>query len=320
MNLKNLFLKLFLGALLLWPLACTKESEDFRPVSEINLLVSNEKFEKVSGATIAIFENISDYENASQSRIYNKAYKVITSNSEGMATFELQPDRQYYIIVTCFDAKRNIRLTNIGTSALIKPLPKRSRIHLEMILYPENGNVIFYTTMLNKVPIDITISEKVSQKFEKFDLSLVYTATSLPTISSEQVLKIQREPGIYTYYARSKSGCVWIGEFKAENAKTILIDLTQCQTGTVSFFTPAVNDSLFPLSIKLNRDEINGQLNASRQTMNCADEKSNSYTTTLKYGLYTYLIKSASGRCVWTGNFTVTDGDCLIIPIEECSK
>ena len=306
---------LFFYVLLL--LGCAKESNEFRPISEINLYVYDERMQKVNGGSIAFFEQLSDYEYAIETRELIKANKVFYCNEKGEAKFELEPDKNYFMLVSHFDLERNIRLSNVGVSDLIKPLQSRTKIYIKLVIKPENGNIVFYSKDKNKIPLEISIKDLSLNKTDNYILNNTYKLQTSPTVLSDNILKIQYNTGKYLYNAKSEDGCVWIGETSVSNGKTTFIELSSCETGKVSFYTSIVNDTLLPLKISINKGEIIGEIKSTAENISCDDINTNSFSSILKHGKYTYLITSASGRCIWTDTFII-DQPCKIVPIEAC--
>lgn len=305
--------------ILLFMAGCKRESTDFADVADVFFTIKNDLQQNVAGARIVVFSSPTDYENAIVTKLNTNATHIVTTDATGQARITLTPQTRYYFIVTYFDVNRNMNLSNIGISGQINPMPRRSNVYAEVVIKPEDGNLIFYSTAPAQLPISITVATSTNQTGRDFTLNAIYTLATPPNVLSNNVVRVLRDPGNYTYYAKSANGCAWTGQVSLKRGEVVLVDLSKCKSGVVSFYTPLANDTLLPMDIFLNRTDNIGQLITTRAFMDCTTDKANSLTTIKNAGSYTYLVRSRSGRCVWTGSFQVREDDCVVIPIDVCN-
>lgn len=299
--------------------SCVNISEDFKPESKLQITVFNDTNEKISGSIIYIYDTKTEYQTAVKTKDYSRATVSATSSLQGEVEIVLKPNTKYYILASYFDSNRSIKLTNIGLSEIINNLPIYTTIFLEMKLKPETANVLFYSNSNTAIPIDIQIIDLSTNIKQEYILDKSYVQSTIPTLNSDNTLRISQDAGNYTYYAKNKNGCVWTGNYTNTPGKIAFINLPKCNSGVVSFFTSIDNLDFLPLTVKINNIQNTGLINNTLESMNCTSDKANAYTEILDKGLYTYLATSADGKCAWTGRFTIKGEDCLIIPLTKCT-
>lgn len=298
--------------------ACKKEEESFAAISELNVTVINELDVPVSGVNVSIYDNQALYELAVANRNYSQAIISANTDNQGKIKVELEPEKPYFILATYFDNTRQQNLNNVGISGAINPLPARTNIFINLKIKAADANIIFYTTQSNKLPIDINIKESRYQLNKNFILNSIFTQNRLPTVLDTNNALVLRDPGSYTYYAKSADGCAWQGKININKGDVATVNFDKCPAGSVSFYTTSVNDTLLPLNVVLNNIDTVGNITSSRPNLTCSDDKSNTLTFVRDAGLYTYQVKSKSGRCIWTGSLAIKQDSCHIVPISIC--
>jgi hypothetical protein len=314
------FYKLISIALLLLG-GCAKEIVTYNNVADIYFTVVDDRNTPINGATVNLYDNLTAYETAVASK-YNPPAGIRSYTTKATAIIKngasfiqngyvhldnLQPDMNYYLLITYYDDARQINMSNIGISGILNPLPKKSAIYAQTSVGPDNGNFLFFTVANNKIPISIQVSGLSGQQ-KNFTLTGI-SSLSNPDVKSPNIVRVSREPGSYNYYAKSLDGCAWTGYVTLSKGQSLPIDLSKCNNGTVQFTTIADNDSLYPLSIQLNNNLNVGSISST---------DTRSFSLPANAGFYTYIVKSSSNRCVWTGSFTVQTDEIIQIPLKVC--
>jgi hypothetical protein len=300
-------------------LSCKREKNDFPAITELNIEVHKDSNTLVQGARVSVFEDLASYELAVSNRTFNSAVFNAFTDAQGRVRFELEPQKVYYVLITYFDNTVLQNFSNIGISGVLNPLPARANVFIKALIKPDDGNVIFYTTVPNKLPIEINIKPSNFQPERNFTLNSIFTANRSPNVLDSNVTYILRDPGSYTYYAKSSDGCVWQGNVVVEKGKVYPINLDKCSAGSLYFYTIPANDSLLPLRVTLNNiDEIGNITSASNLVPVCGAPTTNTLWVVRSAGLYNYVVRSASGRCVWTGTVQIPQDSCVVVRISEC--
>jgi len=314
--------KIFTSLLIIFTFsACKKEEQNFIVNPTINFTVIDENSNTVTGANISVYENVVDYANAISTKNYGaNRFTTATSDQDGKASIELRAGKEFYILITKFDNVRFANLSNISLGGYIagEDLKERQTLFLRVTITPDDGNIIFYTTVPNKLPINISVSAISTTNASLHTLTGVYGFSNAPTAQNQNTITLYRDPGRYRYYAKSTDGCVWADTINVVKGEVRLVNLSKCESGTISFYTTAINDTLLPLTVKLNEVDTIGNITASRLPFTCADSKTNALTVTRYKGLYNYFISSRSGKCSWTGSVILASDDCIIVPISLC--
>ena len=296
---------------------CKREKNDFAPTAELNITVINDLDQIVPGALVTVYNSSTGYEQAVATKNFSSALLSVPASANGISRLVLDPNTRYYFLITYFDASRNLNLSNFGLSGVINPLPTRSKTYIEAKIRPDDANLIFYTTVPGYNPIAINVAASKNYTNKNFTLTGVYTGTNEPNVNSINAVRVTRDPGIYTYYAKSSNGCVWSGSISIERGQQKAIDLNSCNSGLISFYTSVIPDSLLPLKVVINRKDTVGTISARRSSLVCTDDRVNTVTFYTEQGPYDYEVISSTNKCIWTGSFKVNPQDCIIIPINQ---
>jgi hypothetical protein len=321
MNTIRIYVHQLILVVLLLLGGCAKEVVTYNNVADIYFTVVDDTNTPINGATVNLYDNLTAYEAAVVNknnppagvRSYTTKATTVTKNG---STFiqngyvhldNLQPDINYYMLIIYYDDARKINMNNIGISGIINPLPKKSAIYAQTSIGPVNGNLLFFSTTNNKIPISINVSGPSGQQ-KNFTLTGI-SSLILPNVNSSNIVRVPREPGLYNYFAKSLDGCAWTGYVTLSKGQSLSIDLSKCNNGIVNFTTIADNDSLYPLSIQLNNTFNVGSITSIN---------TRSFSVPVNAGFYTYIVKSSSNRCVWTGSFTVQTDATINVPLKIC--
>ncbi|MDX2196582.1 MAG: hypothetical protein NW207_09210 [Cytophagales bacterium] len=311
-----------------------QDIQNIPPEVTINLFVRNEFGHALLGATVYVFNNPTSYETKNISTAYRTATTQIATNGDTVATIVLSAETEYWVYTTYRDPLRQLTLTNYSVNngkynGYLKRLSKRTNIDLRLIVRPEDANIIFYSTATNKLPIEISVGN-FSRKggITTHTLSALFSLSRQPTVLdvSSTALVSQKQPGRYSYYAKSADGCVWQGDVNVTRGQSIPIDLTKCNTGTISFYTDATHSLHTPIKIHFNDQNITGEVLSITGTLatapTCTSLATAASGTTATFvrnpGLHSYIAYTKDSTCVWTGNVSLTVDQCVIIPLTKC--
>ncbi len=300
--------------------ACMREKQDFSPESEIQIVVKNDGGNIMNGANIRIYDTEDEFHKVinTPDLNYESPNARIGNTAGGHANFKLQPERPYFVLITYYDSLRKKMLSNLGISSTINPLPAQTTIYLQMRIQPFDANILFFTTDLAKLPIQIILSERDGTISESV-LNKVYVGVnSIPGINNTNIVAFTRQPGSYVYSAKSADGCVWTGIVKIAIGKTKTVNISVCESADITFYTPNVKEELLPLTVILNDVDTLGQITSRKNSHSCGDDATNTLIARRDKGLYNYLIKSKNGACVWSGSFVAKEDECMVIKVEDC--
>lgn len=271
---------------------------------------------KVPDAQVYIFENKADYEKTSVAYVAINANDSTKSDANGIAKIKIESAQTLYLYIIRNEPVRNVVLTNEGQNNIINIPSKNVNISINIKLTPTNGNIAFFTFgngILNKVPIDITLSG-VSFQLKK-SLTINDFAVALPTTIFETgVVSNNSRFGTFKYQAKNADGCVWTGFITLRRGQFLPVELPKCEKGVVEFTTNNIpNRNNFPATIQLNGTNY-GEINPAAGV--------NTFSFPLEPGFYTYLIRPNSdgtnSDCVWTGSFEITTDQTKSVLLEKC--
>lgn len=302
-------------------ISCKRERQDFRPNPELNITVLNDLNEPVLGATIDLYGNETDYENAVNTKIKTGLIDSYTTDIEGKSLITVEPKKAYYILISYFDINRNMNLNNVGVSGYLEPLNERVVIFLKAIIKPIDGNIIFYSTNSNLLPIEIDVTSSTNQNSKRFVLTANYSLNTDPNVLAQGATAVLRDPGQFNYYAKNPGGCVWSGTAEVKQGNLKLINLSKCESGRIAFYATAVNDTLLPLKVKLNNIDSLGFITANVGTYTCGSAATTSVINVVRSkGRYSYSVESKAGHCIWTGFVQLQTDGCEAVNISACEQ
>ena len=316
---------------------CDKVDEKYKPNVTLNITIKDDSGILVNGlganTNIFIFNNGADYLDAFINKSSTRGITLNNFKSAGNGVYEFMldnPNQNYWIFVTNKDGSRSFNLSNFGISGPLKKLPSRAIVYLELIIRPDDGNLVFYSTATNNMPIEVKLGEFDTTYIGNIDTKIInssFTGSGMPSLLQDNISSVwfNKNPGKYSYYAKSNDGCVWTGIVNLEKGKTIPIDLSKCPNGKISFYTTTINSALLPLSVTINGQNLAPKevstLNSvtAITSFNCTASSSPELLTfTRSAGLYNYFISTADGKCVWTGTLNLATDECKFIKLDQC--
>jgi hypothetical protein len=306
---KLLPIGLFFIALFIF--SCKKKDADPRAnYVDITMNILDENNQALSGAKVYILSSIADYE---QSSALYKGVNAIdsTTSQNGQALVTIEGKKQYYLYIAYTDNTRKLVLANEGYSNVINELPKNLNVKVDIKLSPANANFGFWTTDKNLLPITLKIDEQT------FTLSNSLTTPPIDVNNSSTIAYTVRKGG-YSFYASNADGCVWTEAISIKNGEFKPIELTECRMNKIHFYTSSVNAAFLPIKVILNDTEEVGRIESTKESQACGEAETNTLTIKKEAGTFTYVAYSADNKCAWTGFFTVSNGSCSLVKLEEC--
>mgnify|MGYP002777325838 CR=1 FL=1 len=318
-------MKKALGILVLYFLtSCKKEKVEFLPVAEVSLTVLNDRNEPVNWAQVMVFDNQKDYEESlgdlSPKNTIVNTTTATRDGKDGVAFFQLAPNKSHFLYITYYDNIRNIRFTNTYEGNIINPLPVRTTAYLKVKLAAEDGNIIFYANSSSKIPVSITVISPETNNSGQYSLNEIYTGGLIPDVNSRNILKVAKSEGTYLYYAKSNDGCFWAGKVLIKKGGQTVVNFNDCKGSVVKFYAPSIDPSLFPLKVILNNKEEVGSIATATSSASCDLYQAGELSVFKDAGFYSYKVTSVDNKCVWTGSFTIMPSACIIISIAGFCK
>lgn len=307
--------------------------------TEVELTITDANGAPITGIGNGIYllGNEPDYEEAFRSKGTSKS--LITPNSivekgGGVYTFFVENIRDatpfsYYLYVYKFDNSNNVNFSNFALDGAIKRLPSRAKVYLKTKIIPDDGNLVFYSSASNLMPITVTVTNFDTPLYtETKVISQVFSSPGTPNfIDNLSSAWFNYDPGKYTYYAKSNDGCVWQGLVNLSKGLSSPVSLSKCPNGKISFFTQNFNASILPLVITING--INASTYyvktlISASNLNLSGNDCNNLTQsdivifTQNEGFYQYFAESQSGNCAWTGIIKLGTDVCTFVGFDDC--
>jgi hypothetical protein len=300
-------------------LTCDKVDEKYKANVKLNITIKDDLGNLVTGlGTNDIFMLLSsnDYLDAFVQKTSSKGVLLNSFTPLGNGVYEFildDPNLNYWIFINHKDVTRNFNLSNFGISGPLKKLPSRAIIYLELVIRPDDGNLVFYSTATNKMPIEVQVGLYDTifiNNLESKTINNTFSGTGIPDYQLENGISsvwFNRDPGKYSYYAKSNDGCVWTGTVVLEKGKSVPIDLSKCPSGKMSFYTTTVNSSILPIIVTINGQnlspkEVNTLSGITVITsFDCSTTQNTGILTFIRSaGTYSYFASTVDGKCVWT--------------------
>ncbi|MFL5728833.1 MAG: hypothetical protein ACJ75J_05025, partial [Cytophagaceae bacterium] len=294
--------------------SCKKEGDVFPDSVTITFKIYDDQDLLITGAKISIYDSYQAYLNGVAANNIGFAIDSALS-SPGGSTFVLQPKTDYWILVTYDDVVRTLKLSNTSLSAQLDKLDKSSVINAIIRIVPNTCNISFWTDASNPVPIEVI--------FNNIDDTVYNTMPSAPLApGNTNSLNFSVQPGTYSYYAKGPRNCLWTGAVTVGGGAFRTIQLNTCNTGQITFYTTQPNTlgTTYPISVVLdNLDNAGLVPSAVASPYICGSPLDpNALTVFRDPNTYTYVAKTADGRCTWTGSFTLAPNGCVSIPLPLC--
>lgn len=310
--------------------------------TDVELTITDANGAPVMGIANSIYmlQNEADYEEAFVQKGSTKS--VITSNtvtekSAGVYTFSVANPRDaspfsYYLYVYKFDASNNINFSNFALNGGIKKLPSRAKVYMKTQIIPDDGNLVFYSSATNLMPIIVTVTslDNPNLNIPSKTITQVFTIPGTPNfIDNITSAWFNLDPGKYAYYAKSNDGCVWQGFVNLSKGIGALVSLSKCPNGKISFFTQNFNSNVLPLFVTLNGQNlssfyvktITSFVGSNLNGSNCGQLSTpNIATFTQNEGFYQYYIESQNAGCAWTGQIQLSTDMCTFVGVNDCNQ
>ena len=287
--MQKLYLILFLFVLF----SC-KNTKEVTPSASLKLSVYIDSTVAAVGASVSIFSDQASYESALTSFNVSGALATKNTASDGSVTFTGLGAQNYWFYVIY--EQNGKAYNNQNSMYTIKNSLNPGSITSAVIDLQQSPFKFYFAapTRSSSYPLKVTFST---------DTFTIKSATANNT-----PLYINKNPGIYNYSVKGSNGCVWTGTMSTANqANSIPINLSQCFTGQVSFWTTSTNSTYLPITVILNNSDTVGIITASRTTAPSCTDITNTASIFREYNSYTYT--AISDSCIWTGTFKINASD-----------
>lgn len=281
-------------------------------LTTLKFVLKDDSMKDVNGAKVYLFDNLNDWE---RSKNFLTPTNVVDStlSSAGNAAVNIDPTKNYYLLVMYTDPKRKVTMLNVRYDSTIQQLPGNIDITVQIRLQPIDGNIGFFTLDNSPDPITIIMGNET--------FVLRNGRASTPDFASDaDLVLVNRRPGKYKYYARNATGCVWTGESTLSLGGFQKINLQPCTNSKIIFYTRDHNAAKLPITVTLNEDDVVGNLASTQQNYDCGDAEASVLVADRQPGTYTYFATSADGKCLWTGKIELTSTQCSVVRLGRCNE
>lgn len=307
---------LLLCYLLLMLIGCESSVDILFEPTELILTVIDDRRQALKGAQVILFDNLEELNQFKEKGDLTAQTPRLTDDQGQVVFSDLDEKLRYYFFVTFRDRARFLDLENFSKAYaypgfLIKGSTTRATIPLE----PADNLVVFYSLASNQNQLPITLF------LEGDSVGVIARALDSPPASPNVpgTISFRLRDGITNWYGRSRLGCLWTGRVDlGADDNFNLQELTTCQSGAITFWTPATNNANLPISIELNDRDVMGTLTRSAtQPASCFQP--GGLSGSRPEGVYNYIARSENRQCVWTGTLRVIQGECTSIQLEPCN-
>jgi hypothetical protein len=308
----NYFYPLLLCVLL----SCESSTEIIYEPTELTLTILDDTGVALKGAQVRVFDNEEELNNFKTNGQLEDEFENLLSDEEGHVVLsDLDEKLRYYFFVTYRDRNRFVDLENFNREYVFPGyLKKGSKTTAQIQLEKSDNVVVFYSLPINETQLPITLYLD-GDSVAAIDRT-VEEVPSSPNVTGTFVFRLRE--GLTKWYGVSRLGCLWTGQFSlgADDNFTSQ-EFQQCQSGSVTFWTEDDNDAMLPLTISLGDGDQFGKLYTS------SNEPATCFSTTgvsgsRQSGTYRYIAESLDKNCIWTGEFTLTEGDCIQVKLDKC--
>lgn len=301
--------------------------------TEVELTIVDAAGQLVSGFENGIYLVSSEQEYEEAFRNKSSTKSVLAANSvsvvsPGVYKFRVSnPNQLYWLYAYKFDNISNINISNFGLSGPLKALPVRSVIKLKIVVGPYDGNLIFYSSATNRMPITITVANfGTLGNVQKRTIINLFTGTGVPNfVDNISSAWFNYDPGTYVYNAKSSDGCAWQGNVTLTKGVASPVSLSKCPNGKITFYTDVANSAILPIIITLNGQNLSSfyvqtiTSSPAIAAFDCLNTNINGNANfTQNEGFYKYFAESASTNCVWSGSINLGIDVCTFVGINPC--
>ncbi|MFN0049842.1 MAG: hypothetical protein ACKVOU_12035 [Cytophagales bacterium] len=301
-------------------LSTCKPKEVVAPsLTTIKFQLLDDNANKVSGATIYLFNSLTDWQESKLARKPINANDSIGSIN-GEASINIDPNSDSYLLVIYKEPQRKVTLLNVAYDSVITKLPKNIDITVLIRLQAVDGNLGFFT---NDKQLTSPITIKLLNRSTTYRLES--RRDSVPKFASEVgQIAVNLPPGTYSFQATNQNGCSWTGTQTLTIGGFNKINLSGCKAGEVAFYAIDADLARFPISVTINEESALpfGGIPSPIASYVCGDPNSaNVLRTNISAGKYTYSALSADSKCIWTGRFEVLENQTCpaIVKLKTCN-
>lgn len=312
--IRNLFL--FFSIILVTLVSCKTEvvRVEFDTEMVVNVVTELDGQPKpLFNATVAVFTTLEDYTKSIKLRTPVNALKSLITDNKGTITFnDLPSDKEIWVAAfykdTSFFKGKTILYDNDNLNfELVEKFRKGSVNKVTIKLIPADGLITFnVTTAQPSFPVIFYLSDNT------------LTATKL-----SDTLSSVHKKGRTAWRARSGE-CDWYGVVDVNGGKISSIQLPECQTGLLGFYSNVLDFNEYPITIRfvispgvledvaILDSPFSDLPNGGVPTCNDFNNNGEGIVFDKGAGTYTYDAISASGKYRWTGRIQSNVGQCTV--------
>lgn len=310
-----------LTAFLLALAACSTKYDEVAPDTILKVSVINESTSlPLKDATVYIYDDSTLFKQTITSVDEPTGFitSSVTNDTGNVVIPKLKPGVQYFVYAyyqdfTIVDGTY-ITLDNSAQQFVLKNELVRGSITKTTIpVRASDGFVVFWTKASNAVslPINTFIANS--------SVGAITQGNAAPIPFQPGNVTARARAGITSVEGKSITGCLWVNQVNVVAGGILNYGLSDCDVGTVAFYTDNLNAGVLPIQLTLNANDPIGNISAVVASTPVDCSAANLATAVRIPGNYTYQATSNSGNCVWSGTFTLTSGACTLIYLTQCN-
>lgn len=302
-------------------LSCSSPEEETGPQpTNISINIFDDSENKITGITVYLYTNETDFEEAKLTGDFgDRIAQAIAEDGDSVSLtfFDINPERDHFVIATFRDRERFIDLDNFSGSYKIPKdiLTINGTTIVNINLQPAKSAISFYSQTLStsNFPISVYLGG------DSIGVLNDNTAT-IPTSPFTTNAVSFRLSSSDSWYAISSLGCVWAGDISIGGTETFTAkELGSCNAGSINFWADSTLLDKLPIKITLDGIDEIGDINAtSLMPSDCFS--GDGLSVGRDPGTYTYSAVSLSSNCSWNGVVTIQQGVCEIVQLNSCSE
>jgi hypothetical protein len=309
------FYCIFLGLIFISSCKTVVEKVEFD--TEMIVHTFNDQNQPIDSANVAIFDDFQKYKTAILTYDFSQSISTGYSKGGNMKFDGLAPNVTYYV-ASYYKDKNKIPGTliaydnsEINYQIAIK-LRKGSINEVDIQMKPASGVVTFLAPESQKSRFPLTV------KFNNSNAGVITKAfVDMPLTLADSTVHVNAKKG-KGYYVVTSSVCSWYGETTVIGGERTSVSLAPCEAGKIAFFVEDTATANYPVKITLNNNDALPNLDKTKANEVTDCNTPNAYFVEKGIGTYTYSARSANGKCVWTGQITVSNDECSIVKLAKC--
>ncbi len=297
--------------------SCKPEVDLNTFTTDLKIIVRDQDGALATGVNVILFDNEAQYQANAPTNSAAGSIATGVTDGNGEITFaNLSHESSYWIHIYFIDGMGFQQSNLSGQYALLNALTEGSVTTVEIDLSQDGvGEVALWTdgSNTNNLGIEFFIEDQ-----SQGTLNATRGSDPTPSDNANSLVSGSFIAGTYPWYAKGQNGCVWQGEVTIVEDTLIPIYLSECNSGSVTFWSQADLTAEGSISIVIDQDNPIGTLTTTIGAAPTACFEPGTVSTSLPEGTHLYHAVSASGNCLWTNSFTITEDDCTIIELMDC--